>query len=368
MNLVKNVTYAQNREDLLLSGFFDDSEIGFYVDVGAEAPDDLSVTKLFYDKGWRGINIEPIERQYNLFVESRERDINLNIGVADKAGVRTFREYDGSGYSTFSEEMKKEHVDDDEQFVKNFRDYKIPVKSLNEIFKEQAVSSIQFLKVDVEGLEYEVLAGNNWKKYRPEVICIEANHINKDWRGLLGIQGYSFVFFDGLNEYYTDNNTDRISKFNYVKAIIYKEPILHFSLLPEIIADEDERHVLAETNKRLTQEIEAANTHIQTLKAHLDDVTPLRRHVLKSFKKRLVSVDHKLVSLMSHSTDFTPPVVDYVHPGEDKLKQAARIDHANLQAYAQQRRDNPLLPIYMKVKRVSHRGARRLVSRFGGNL
>jgi hypothetical protein len=76
------------------------------------------------------------------------------------------------------------------------------------------------LKVDVEGHEYEVLAGNDWSRFRPEVICIEADHIIKDWRPLLRKNGYKLVFFDGLNEYYADSKTDRAKKFNFIKHVL----------------------------------------------------------------------------------------------------------------------------------------------------
>src|ERR1700742_2763080 len=103
----RTVTYAQNREDILLDAFFRDIEQGFYVDVGASHPVVSSVTKLFYEKGWRGINIEPSHKYYKLLEEDRPEDINLNVGISDKKGTLTLREYQGYGLSTFSPMMKK---------------------------------------------------------------------------------------------------------------------------------------------------------------------------------------------------------------------------------------------------------------------
>ena len=101
---MSNITYSQNREDLLLSGFFDLTKHGFYVDVGANHPIHDSVTKYFYDRGWRGINIEPNPNIYALLVEDRPRDINLQIGVSNVKGSLKLREYPaGDGLSTFSE-------------------------------------------------------------------------------------------------------------------------------------------------------------------------------------------------------------------------------------------------------------------------
>ncbi len=80
------IYYSQNREDIILDSFFPDVEEGFYVDVGAYDPDHDSVTKLFYLKGWHGINIEPQEKRHQLFVKKRKRDTNLNIGISSKSG------------------------------------------------------------------------------------------------------------------------------------------------------------------------------------------------------------------------------------------------------------------------------------------
>ena len=365
MNRQRTVTYAQNREDLLLSGFFDEDEKGFYVDVGAEAPTDLSVTKIFYDKGWRGINVEPIKKQYELFVKERPRDINLNIGIAEKSGTLMFREYEGTGYSTLSSRMKKDHIDDDERYVKKFEDYTIPVKSLKDIFQEHNVSSIQFLKVDVEGFEYEVLEGNDWKKYRPEVICIEANHVRKDWRKLLKDNNYSYVFFDGLNEYYTDNNTDRAKHFDYVRSIIYKEPILHYSLLPEIDADAVHIRELEEKTEKQASELEAATAQIQTLSALLNEVTPLRRHVLKSVKGKLASADRKITARLQNDNNFTPLDVE-LPPGS--IESAHEADRKNLDLFTTKRKSSPLLPAYSRIKRQGHRAARKVITKLGGTI
>jgi len=86
------ITYAQNFEDVLLARLFREVKQGFYIDVGAWHPTLHSVTKHFYDLGWSGINIEPIQHQHRLFVDERPRDINLNVAVADTPGRLCFHE------------------------------------------------------------------------------------------------------------------------------------------------------------------------------------------------------------------------------------------------------------------------------------
>lgn len=216
------VSYAQNREDVILAAFFDEEEKGFYVDVGANHPTEDSVTKYFYDRGWTGINIEPNKYQYNLLLAERPKDTNLKIGISDKPGELKLRIYDkGDGLSTFSKEMKDDYEAHSTYFTDKYHEDTVEVTTLNTVFSANKVTRIHFLKVDVEGYEYEVLKGNDWNKYRPEVICIEANHIIRDWHPLLEKHRYEKVFFDGLNEYFVAKEAShRRETFSYVKGLI----------------------------------------------------------------------------------------------------------------------------------------------------
>ena len=85
------VSYAQNREDIIINSFFPDIKEGFYVDIGANDPDDDSVTKIFYQKGWKGLNVEPSPKLYSKLVKNRTRDINVNVGASNKEAKLQFR-------------------------------------------------------------------------------------------------------------------------------------------------------------------------------------------------------------------------------------------------------------------------------------
>jgi FkbM family methyltransferase len=219
------VSYSQNREDIILSAFFGNIDKGFYVDVGAFYPDIDSVTKYFYDRNWSGINIEPNSELIKLLEAARPRDINLNIGVSEKKSTLSFREYiDGKGLSTFSESIKKQHKKKiADEPVSRYVDHEVPVERLDNIFSQHLpkTKTINFLKVDVEGYEYEVLCSNDWTKYRPEVLCVEANHVINDWHDLLQKANYKLVFNDGLNEYFIDAKKPNLwNNFKYVEMVL----------------------------------------------------------------------------------------------------------------------------------------------------
>jgi FkbM family methyltransferase len=209
-------TYAQNREDLFIYAMLHDIKKGFYVDVGANHEELHSVTKLFYKLGWKGINIEPNRKLVNELKQKRSRDKNLQLGISNKDGKMTFREYpDFDGLSTLSDEIKKNNTKRNFAYI----DYDIPVKTLANIFRKQNVSKIDFLKIDVEGHELAVLEGNDWTKFRPRLIVIEGTDKEKTLPYLNDI-GYRVEFFDGLNYYLVEDNDIKTTIHTYAGTVL----------------------------------------------------------------------------------------------------------------------------------------------------
>jgi len=280
------ITYAQNREDLVLAAFLDGVKKGFYIDVGAAHPVIDSVTKYFYDRGWSGINIEPIKRQYKLFEKQRSRDINLNCGVGAKEETLVLREYIGmEGRSTFSDNEKEEYAPSAE-----YKEYPVKVRTLKSILDEFEPPKIHFLKVDVEGLEYEVLKGNDWVRYRPEVICLEANRVAENCQILLSKEGYKNIFFDGLNEYYlAPEALGRLAKFNFPRNVVEKS---YHALRHHHYSgwEEDVKNIktLDEQNSQLRSQVDELEKDLQDLREKMHAVYTLSlkdkplRHRLKA--------------------------------------------------------------------------------------
>lgn len=210
------VTYAQNREDLYLFALIGHIESGFYVDVGANHERLHSVTRLFYERGWRGINIDANPKLMAEFVEARPRDTNLNAGVGATEGMLSFRDYpQHDGLSTFDVGIKALHGDTAYPFV----DRLVPVRPLASILDDRGVDRIDFLKIDVEGFELEVVAGNDWRRFRPTVVLLEATR-GQQLVDVMASHGYRLEFFDGLNFYFVAAEAEGVSIHNYSERVL----------------------------------------------------------------------------------------------------------------------------------------------------
>lgn len=171
-SIQKSKNFSQEGEDLYLIDFFRHQNEGFYVDVGAFHPYRISNTYALYKKGFRGINIDISETSIDLFNFARPDDINLNIGVTEKFENKVFfSKKNLSFHNTFSKTLAESPIQN-EVFKKK---YSIVCKPLAKIIDETKFSNkkIDFLNVDAEGYDYQVLLGLDIKKYCPKVICIE---------------------------------------------------------------------------------------------------------------------------------------------------------------------------------------------------
>lgn len=198
------VSHAQNFEDVLLWRALRHVRNGFYVDIGAQHPVVESVSRAFYENGWRGISVEPSEFYANLLRADRPDEVILQAVVSDVPGEQLFHEIPNTGLSTASTEIASEHRE------RGFTVQEITVRSitLDELFGLVQVDNIHWLKIDVEGCERQVLAGWQTSEMRPWILVIESTYPNtqrdthQDWEDLVLKKGYRPVLYDGLNRYY----------------------------------------------------------------------------------------------------------------------------------------------------------------------
>jgi FkbM family methyltransferase len=169
------VSYAQEGEDILLKRIFDSRKKyrGFFVDVGAHHPYRFSNTYLFYQKGWSGINIDAMPDSMKAFKKVRPRDINLEVPISDKKQVLTYYAFSEPALNGFSKEISEHRAD--LEHLKLLFTKEIETITLEEILDQYLPKgqSIDFLTVDVEGLDFEVIRSINLAKYTPKVILAE---------------------------------------------------------------------------------------------------------------------------------------------------------------------------------------------------
>jgi FkbM family methyltransferase len=204
------IYYSQTYEDYILAYVFKNVANGFYIDVGANDPNVFNVTRFFYERGWRGINIEPNVELFKRIVQFRPRDRNYNCGISNTEGNLKFyqetNEFDDlMPMSTFdkaiAERQKKEHRI-------HFTEILVPVKTLNNLLAKISIPEITFITIDVEGFEKQVIESIDLTRYKPVVLCIEAmdpsteNPSYRDWEKLVIDNNYVFAMSDGLNRYY----------------------------------------------------------------------------------------------------------------------------------------------------------------------
>lgn len=196
-------SYSQNKEDLVIDKLLNHRPEGFYVDVGAFDPNRFSNTKRFYERGWRGINIEPDPQNYQKFVAARPEDTNLNLGVSDRAGTLTSYKMIPGTLSTLSKQEAESAIKEGFELEAKV---KVKTATLGEVMRKYVGKRrVDFLSVDTEGLDLIVLKSNDWKKFRPLVICVESNkgdELENSVDKLLRTQGYKQVFNNGLNSIY----------------------------------------------------------------------------------------------------------------------------------------------------------------------
>ena len=167
------LSYAQEGEDLVLARILGtNTSAGFFVDVGAHHPTRLSNTYYFYRRGWRGINVDALPGTASLFQRMRPRDVTVECGVGAKAGVMTYFVFNEPALNTFSEQEAHKKDRNPYHIVNTLQ---IPVVTLTEILdKHLPVGvTIDFMTIDVEGFDHEIVCSNDWNRYRPRVVLVE---------------------------------------------------------------------------------------------------------------------------------------------------------------------------------------------------
>jgi FkbM family methyltransferase len=180
------------------------------VEVGANHPTHDSVSRTFYDRGWSGVTVEPVQEFADLQRAERPRDtlVQAAVSTAD-GGEITLHVIPGSGLSTTIDSVSEGHLEAGYAHV----DVVVPTVRLDSVLSNAGLdgSDIHFLLVDVEGAERDVLESINLTVWRPWIVVVEStaplstSQTHDQWEGLLLDQGYEFCLFDGISRYYVSS-------------------------------------------------------------------------------------------------------------------------------------------------------------------
>ncbi len=197
------VSYAQNFEDIILWRALSKVPDGRYIDVGAQSPDEHSVSRLFYAKGWRGVHVEPTQHYSDMIRNARPDEQVIQAAVTDVPGELRFFDIAETGLSTLDAAIAEQHRQSGFDVV----EVRVPAITLDDVFESAGPGDVHWLKIDVEGAEHEVIAG--WKSpRRPWMLAIESTRplspepSHQTWEPLVLDKGYVFAYFDGLNRFY----------------------------------------------------------------------------------------------------------------------------------------------------------------------
>ncbi len=176
--------------------------------MGANDPNNFpSHTTRFYLRGWHGINIEPQLKAFEGLCQSRQGDINIHCGLSESDSYKYIYLVDGvSDGASLNEKMtlrsKKGH------HGKSIRKEKIETKTLTNVFKNNLRNhEIDFMSVDVEGYELNILKGNDWNLYRPKLMIIETCHYDYDEIvNYLKTMSYTLVYNGITNSVFLEND------------------------------------------------------------------------------------------------------------------------------------------------------------------
>ncbi len=170
------MSFSLEGEDILLSMLFNGKNKGFFVDVGANHPFKISNTFYFYQLGWRGINIDPNPGCMELFQKVRPGDINVQAAISDLKREAVYNIFDAGELNHIDGTKTKEEMED--LFARGYKlieQRKVNTETLTDVLDKYAGNGVEidFVSIDVEGSEINVLNSLDWRKYRPKIVLVE---------------------------------------------------------------------------------------------------------------------------------------------------------------------------------------------------
>lgn len=298
---------------------------GFYIDVGAGDPDEDSVTRAFYDRGWCGINIEPSPEYFEALIAARPRDVTLRCLVGVTAGEASLHHFADTGLSTTNAVLAARHV----AAGRDSEVIRLPVLTLTEIWRRYASPTVHFLKIDVEGAEADVLRGTDFTALRPWIVLAEATEPGSpienwfEWDGLLTGADYRFSWFDGLNRFYV-----AAEHWDALKGAFAVPPNVFDQWIQP--RGKQQRALLDRGQAATVSALQAADTAHEAVRAAQSETGAIRGE-LATMQARAEAAETEVTNVLAQLKDLQLAVTD-LH----RRLAMAEADHAAARAEADQ--------------------------------
>lgn len=304
------ISYSQNFEDVMLWRALKHVQNGFYIDVGAQHPVNDSVSQAFYERGWKGIHIEPVFEYASLLRKERPDETVLQIALTDTdAGTLTLNVISDSGLSTavyaYAQQHKLKRGYTSEQV-------QVPAMTLKTALQSLEFEDVHWLKIDVEGFEEKVIKGWDSQILRPWIMVIEATIPSEpeldyaSWDPILIAAGYLFVYFDGLNRFYVakehaelidafsapPNVFDEIQQARFVGLKSQYEATKHKLDKLDHSFQQERQALLLSTKQFLVSEKKCVSTDYAATKIKIDELNCLaqKQQQLHASEKKCASL------------------------------------------------------------------------------
>ena len=204
-------SYSQEGEDIFLNKLFQGRKSGFYVDVGACHPVVYSNTRLFYRRGWRGINIDPSPGFKTLFNRGRPRDTNLEIAIGTSRQPLDLYVFENGVLNTFDATQRDICLRNGSKLLGTLP---VKVERLDDVLGRFLPNgrTIDFMNIDVEASEHDVLSSNDWSRFRPRIVCVEIFRVRIEEMSqhsvgrLLAGAGYEFFAKLDFTSFFREKN------------------------------------------------------------------------------------------------------------------------------------------------------------------
>jgi FkbM family methyltransferase len=269
-------SYSQNFEDVILWRALKHIKNGFYIDVGAQDPVVDSVSRAFYQNGWRGVHAEATTHYANKVRRDRPDELVIQAAIGVGEGLLRFFEIPETGLSTSSYDIAMNHRAAGHKVTET----EVPLVPLSAVFEQAGNHEIHWLKIDVEGMEQSVIESWPPSQARPWIVVVESTLPNSQiaahdaWEPMLLSLGYSFAYFDGLSRFYVSEKHPELRQafgpgpnfFDYF-VLADTSPFVDTSAVVDA-----ERKLLVLTKEVTEKEIrlEAAQRELNDLHAQLD--------------------------------------------------------------------------------------------------